>query len=176
MSVIVEDGTQVANANSYLSVADADTYHTLYGHDDWAGTDADKGTALINATQSIELLYGQRYLSAPENSSQSLLFPRFTFVVNHIQLINTGTIPTQLKNAVAEVALMYLNGSDVFPTPNIAQALRSRTTTVGQISKSETYMGIPPVESFSGFNKIDLLLAPILYVQKKGTMPTRFRL
>lgn len=162
MTIIVETGANIANSNSYVSVSDADAYHLLFNQTDWSGLDTDKENALINATLSIELLYGQQYLSLPQFSTQSLLFPRFTFVINRRQIIQSGTIPTQLKRAVCEVALMYLNGLDVYPIPNNANAIKSNSVKIGELDIANTYGKFPKAERFAGFNKIDILLAPLL--------------
>ena len=45
MALIVEDGTGLANAESYVSVADATTYHTNYGNTAW--------TAIIRSTARV---------------------------------------------------------------------------------------------------------------------------
>ena len=42
MTLTVETGAIVANANSYVSIADCDSYHTLMGNATWTGTDAVK--------------------------------------------------------------------------------------------------------------------------------------
>lgn len=173
MTLIVEDGSNVADANSYLTLADADAYHTLHGNADWPATTMDntatKELALIRATSSIELLYGQRYKSIPQYAIQSLLWPRQVMVINRFVLTQSGTIPKQLKDAVAEVALMSLNGEDIFPLPNANRAINSKSVTVGEISTSVSYSGAPPVEQFAGFNKIDLILVPLLRSEGGGS-------
>ena len=41
MTLIVEDGTGLANAESYVSVADATTYHANIGNTAWAAITSD---------------------------------------------------------------------------------------------------------------------------------------
>jgi hypothetical protein len=163
MALITEDGSNVPNSNSYLSVADADSYHALYGSSDWAGNiTADKEAALIKATRSIDLLYGQRFISIPQWSNQSLLWPRQTCVINRIQVIQSASIPRQLKEAVAEAALMYINGEELYPTPNLDQFVSKQTLKVGDIDVSKDYSIPPKVEQFQNFNKVELILTPFL--------------
>ena len=51
MSLVVEDGTGKADAESYISVADADTYHSNRGNTDWAAlTTTEKEQLLRGAT------------------------------------------------------------------------------------------------------------------------------
>ena len=60
MSLIVEDGTGLDTAESYVSVVDAGTYCTAHGLTAWTGTDGVKESALRNATQYIDTMYNFR--------------------------------------------------------------------------------------------------------------------
>lgn len=161
--MIVEDGSIVPGANSYATIDEADAYFTQYNNQDWlTETTENKELCLITATQSLELLYGQQYLSMPQRSDQSLLFPRFTFVINMIQMIRANQIPKQIKQSVFEIANMYRTGADVFPQPNLERNVKSTTMKVGDITTQDQYWNAPNSETFAGFNKVDLILAPIL--------------
>ena len=163
MSFIVEDGTKVAGANSYVPVAYADAYFSQYSNAIWTGLlTSDKQAALITATQSVDLLYGQRYKSMPASSTQSLLWPRFVVIINRIQIVQSGTIPAQLMNAVSEVALMANQGINVFPVPNTDAQLKQQRNQVGTLVQDSVWGHTPKVEKFAGFNKIDLILYPLL--------------
>ena len=163
MALIVETGLIVANANSYISLSDAATYHTLYGNLDWVATDADLEQALINACMSMELLYGPRYLSEKVYySTQSLLFPRMYFYDNNFTLVPLNTIPPKLKQAQAELALMSLNGVNLFPEENPEAGIMSQSVKVTDFSKSTTYLKPQLKEEYVGFRKIDLILAALL--------------
>ena len=64
MSLIVEDATGLSTAESYLSVANADTYHASYtGSTAWSGASTGtKERALRRATQYLDSVYGGRWL------------------------------------------------------------------------------------------------------------------
>lgn len=161
--MIIETGTNVTNADSYVSVSYADAYHTLFGNTLWSSkTNPEKEMALIHGTRSIELLYGQKYLSIPLYRVQSLLFPRFTFVINGSQVVDAGVIPKQLKDAVCEAALLYTSGANVYPTPNNGMKVKANKVKIGDIEISEEYSKSPEAEAFENFNKIDVILSPIL--------------
>lgn len=165
VNLIVEDGTKVTDANSYCSLSYANAYHTKLGNTDWTGiTDSNiQAQALILATQSLELLYGQRFISFPASSYQSLLFPRFLMIINKIQVVQANTMPHQLLDATAEVALMSVNGVEIFPTQNINNFIESKDVSIsGGPSKKVKYSKMPFTEQFVGFNKIDLILKPII--------------
>lgn len=74
MSLIMEDGTGRDDAESYVTVAYADTYAIAHGLTAWTGTDAVKEVALRKATQYIDTTYNFR--SAKSYQYQALEFPR----------------------------------------------------------------------------------------------------
>jgi hypothetical protein len=100
---------------------------------------------------------------------QALLFPRFTMVINQIQVLQTGWIPVQLQHAVDEVALMWINGIDIFPQPNLLKFTTNKQVKAGSVGMSTTYGRDIDAERYPGFWKIDKLLYPLL---KKTTNPS----
>lgn len=109
MSLIVEDGTGLSNAESYASVADADAYHLSMGNTAWTGAEQLKEKALRRATQYLDAWYrfrGERLLL-----TQSLEFPRVGV---------TDLLPDwPMKNLVAatcELALRALSGTLISDT------------------------------------------------------------
>ena len=164
MSLILETCVGTPNANSYVSLEEADSYHTLYNNLDWAGTDSELEQALILATQSVDLLYGPKYLSWKKIESLGpLLFPRLWFYDNNYQIVTQNQIPTALKNAVCEIALLSLTGVDIFPQANTDANVKMGRVKVGDIEIENQYVGSKgEVESFANFRKIDLILQPLL--------------
>ena len=104
MSIVVEDGTGLANAVTYVSVADADAYHSAFGNDAWTGTDAAKEIALRRAAQYIDARYSFRGLR--KTSTQALEWPRVAYEPD-------GRLeewpPTRLVHACCEAALRALS-------------------------------------------------------------------
>jgi hypothetical protein len=110
MALTVEDGSGVDGANSYLAVADADTYHLDRGNTDWAAaTTAAKQTALIRATDYIEQEYGERWKGCQVASDQALAWPRYD-VPNGATgyYLPSDELPQALLNATAILALEAL--------------------------------------------------------------------
>ena len=63
MALIVEDGTGVSGAESYISVVDADDYHTNHGNTSWGSADTTaKEIALRKASEYLDGKYGKRWL------------------------------------------------------------------------------------------------------------------
>lgn len=163
--------TLTVPTNTYVTLADADAYHTIYANADWTGNTDDEARkqALILATQSVDLLYGAKYLSIIASETQSLLFPRSAFTDNNGRYVTS--IPTALKNAVCEIALLNLNGTNIFPIANTANNVKSETLQVGGVSISTQNYRANESETFEGFRKVDILLRAVL-----KQVPTSFRI
>jgi len=76
LTLIKEDGTGKADANSYASVAEGDAYHDghLYATAWTAATTANKEKALVFATRLIDAEF--RFKGSKANSTQALQWPR----------------------------------------------------------------------------------------------------
>jgi hypothetical protein len=102
MSLTVEDGTGLDDADSYVSVAQADAYHTAMGNATWTGEPVDLEAALRRATQYIDARYTFR--GDPVNGTQALSLPR---------VIDGSALTWPLRNltaACSELALRALAG------------------------------------------------------------------
>lgn len=110
MALIVEDGTGLAGAESYGSVAEADTYHTPRGNEAaWSDLDTDvKERHLRNATTFMRV-YRARWAGYRVNSTQRLDWPRYSVVVDHFPVLST-IVPVEVKEACFELALRAIDG------------------------------------------------------------------
>lgn len=142
--MIVEDGTGVEGANSYVTVEYADTYHTDRANTAWtAATEDAKEAALIKATDYVEQVYADRWDGEAVYEDQPLSWPRD---------VATG-IPTRLKQAVCQLALEALT-TDL--NPKIGQGIKRKKVDSIEIEyQDDTYGGTTRPA-------IDGLLAPIL--------------
>lgn len=159
----VETGEGIELADSYVSVEEADAYFESFGNTDWTtAEESAKEIALRVATRDIDLIWGPIYRGTPFTLTQSLLFPR----------VREG-IPTGLKRATFELALLVLDGeysptapssgdnyiseeTDQFgdlkftvkyakPRPDVPQLDRIRLMLSGLISLDTTVWQIPLV-------------------------------
>jgi hypothetical protein len=103
MALVVEDGTGVSNANSYIDVAYFDTYWTDRGNTD-AVAIVNKEPLLIQATDYIETVYYGLWLGERLTTTQALEFPRV------IDSVDVG-VSERLKKACCELALKANSGS-----------------------------------------------------------------
>lgn len=117
--LIVEDGSIVADANSYVTYDYALAYHALRGNSAWAlGTVLNQQYAIIRATQAIDSIYKGKWKGTPtEYGTQELEWPRSGVSVGANTLDN-DLIPTALKKAVCEAALRELASANSL-TPDL---------------------------------------------------------
>jgi hypothetical protein len=104
MALIVEDGTGLANAESYASVAEFKTYHTNIGNDVTLITDTTIEQLLRRATQYMVAVYRQRWQGRRTLSTQALDFPRYDVVVEGYSVLS-NIVPLEVKNACCELSL-----------------------------------------------------------------------
>ena len=110
MAFIVENGTIVAGATSYATVAEFDAYWTDRNVT-LSSTTAQKEAALIIATQYADNNY--TFVGYLVNSeTQPLNWPRSFAIDNQGRNIDPDEIPDALKNGVYELAYREINNSD----------------------------------------------------------------
>lgn len=161
MSLVVEDGSGISNAESYRSVADTSTYFANLGNTTWgAASLPQQEQALRAGTAYIEAAYGQRWLGRRASFAQALGFPRFGVLDYDGYCIASNVIPVCLLNACSEAALRALTDGDMLPDISQPGALKSETVKVGSIEIADTWMGGQGQIKF--YRKIDLLLQPLI--------------
>lgn len=138
MALVVEDGTGKVDADSYVSVADADTYHAARGHTDWvAATSDNRSIALRVATDYLDSAY--EFKGVRSNDIQALEWPRAGASDGDGFTIASDAMPRRLINATAEAALLVVQGEEL--TPNLERG--------GQIYKQREKVG--PLEEETTF-------------------------
>ena len=101
MSVIVETGAGVANANSFASVAAATAYHAARGNAAWDNID-DKDAALLKATDNMQAEYHSRWKGVQTHATQPLDWPRWGVCIDGWgNYIASDAIPVEVINACA---------------------------------------------------------------------------
>lgn len=162
MAFVVEDGTSKEDANSYISVADADTYIAVFTtRTAWdEATTSAKEIALQRATQYLDNYYGARYKGTRRDQDQALMWPRiwakdldgFTFPCDEL--------PACLVNATAEVADRIVDGDNPLADQSDTAKIRSQKTVVGPIEESVEYIG--GMELGKKYPNVEGILRPIL--------------
>ena len=154
MALEVEDGTGKSTAESYISVADASTYHTARGNAAWAAlaTDALREAALRRATDYMRQAYRSRWQGYKVNEDQALDWPRYDVEVEGYA-VDSDIVPTEVKNVCAELAL---RASAAELNPDLTQGVLSEQ--VGSIQV--TYDKASP--QFTRYRAIDAIISPYL--------------
>ena len=153
MSLITEDGSGLSNAESYISVANADTRHSNNGNTDWALlSTSDKEAALRRATQFIEQRYRDRWQGYRVSRDQGLSWPRYYVWVDGFPVDST-VVPADVGSACADLALKAAAGD-----LNADLSTRVVSETVGPISTEYSPYSPQSVR----YPAIDQMLAPFL--------------
>lgn len=108
LTLIVEDGTAKSTANTYISLADAETYFEGRANKStWSdATDANKNIALVDAARQLDALvdwYGSR-----ATEDQSMRWPRYGAYDRDGWAFDSDEIPTELQEAQCELAIAIL--------------------------------------------------------------------
>lgn len=110
MALVVEDGTGLSTAESYISVADTDARMTALGNTTWAPmTMAEKEQALRRATLNMIQNYRGRWKGTRVKSTQALDWPRFDVFADGFS-IASNIVPQEIANACADLAFKAAAG------------------------------------------------------------------
>lgn len=143
MALTVEDGTGVAGADSYLSVAAADSYHTARDSQDWLGAGTqEKEIALRVATQYLDAMYGEEWVGVRTNGPdvQGLDWPR-TGAWDRDDFNHDATVPAAVQSATAELALRHVQGTTLLPDFAAASSgIELERTKVGPIETEKRWV------------------------------------
>lgn len=110
MALIVENGTIVENANSYVDVVYARAYAESRG----------LALSAVDATLEAQLITAMDYLEALRSQYQGtklggLQWPRYGVTIDGVELAS-DTIPKELKDAQCRLAFEVSSGVDLMPT------------------------------------------------------------
>lgn len=160
MTLIVEDGTGVSNANSYSSLEYADEYFASTGNSAWAGGATQKEQALILATRYIEV---RDYKGLRQYTTQRLKFPRKHVYVDGV--LQDGIVPYGVKDACCEYAVKALT-EDLYPfDENQGSGFPEKHVVIGSTSKGAIEVEVDTTGGTllkKAFPAADILLKPFL--------------
>lgn len=174
MALIVEDGTGRSDAESYTSVAEADTYFSKRANAAWAAlTTENKEAALRKATDYLGQVYRLRWKGTRVNGTQALDWPR-AFVERddyQYQGLNGSTyiggffyfpsdeMPVEIRNACAELAFKSTSAE---LAPDIAR--ETKREKVGPLEVEYNEYSVP----YTRYRAIENLLATFLMAGASG--------
>lgn len=121
MAFQVEDGTGLSTANAYITVVEFKAHHTdrnvaAVVESDFLDTEIQAG--IINATDYIDKRFGRRFRGWRTSRAQGLEWPRSDAYDD--DEYSLPDLPTQLKKATAEYALIALQlARNLAPIPGL---------------------------------------------------------
>ena len=164
-TLIVEDGTEVANADAYATLVYIADYHDKNGNAAWAAiaNDATRETYVRRATAYMLQAYRQRWKGYRRTSTQSLCWPRsFVYLEPFVHgavgaypyLVSDIIVPVEVKNACAEYALKAITETSLMPdaTQNVKKEI------VGPITIEYDAYSAQAVR----YSSVDAMLSPYL--------------
>lgn len=106
MALVVENGTGLSNAESYVSVADASAYLASLGDTTFSGLadDTAREQALRKATNYMEQRYRGRWKGERLTRSQGLSWPRFDAEVDG-WYVDVDIVPPEVEHGCALLAV-----------------------------------------------------------------------
>lgn len=140
MALVVEDNTGLPDAESFVSVADADTYFTNRGDpSEWSSLSvAEKEANLRVAAEYLKNEYAGSWKGSLFDKDQRLPFPRLNLY--NAENILIEDVPTEIIDANCELALLNVNNSLRVGIVN-DKNVKSRSVRVDTISEEVEFVG-----------------------------------
>jgi hypothetical protein len=161
--MITENGTGLSNADSYVTLAEADAYALARNWTDWNGSNQHKEAALITATAYIDASY--RFKGELLVLTQALAFPR-TGVTDQEGRPLTG-VPVNVKSATIELA-RQAHTRPLVATPETA-AIKRKMVKAGSVETETEYaVNGGSTSSASPSPMADRLIAGLLLPNTSG--------
>lgn len=155
ISIIVEDGTNVSNANSYNSIVELRSFALDRGVT-LSSVDDEVATMAIKATDYLETK-AEEYKGLPTYTDQSLQWPRTGVYIYEVEQ-PSNSIPKQLKTAHAMLVLAVNEGLSLLPNYSPQDYVVEET--VGPIKTK--YSDPSSVGIENTFTGVDKFLEPLI--------------
>jgi hypothetical protein len=170
MTIIVETGLALAEANSYASVADADAFHAELGNATWVDADAaDKELALIKASRYLDQAYS--FKGRRRTRGQGMAWPRFEVIDQDGYEVEPDEVPYEVGDAACLAALRVIQGTSLAPETVTTAPVKRVRSKLGDLEEETEYVaGNAPVAPV--FSEIDAALRGLI---KSGDAALSYR-
>lgn len=152
MDLVIENGTIVAGANSYLTLVDAQAFISARGLDDSSMTEE----LMIQAYDYVNS-FEQHYQGSRVSADQTGSFPRYNVCINGFSLAS-DSIPQQLKDAQSYAAYYQSQNDGILQPVTNGQTITHEEIT-GAVAVDYADNGLSS-ETFN-FPTIDALLGQL---------------
>lgn len=133
MAIVVEDGTGVTGANSYVSEAEVTTYATNRGI-------TISGTVSELIYKSMDWIETRQFTGERTTETQPLSFPRKGIYVDGVE-IEKDEIPERLKSAQIELCIQLDAGND--PQATTGQQVKREKADVVEVEYQDYSSDMP---------------------------------
>ena len=156
-TLIIEDGSIVEDANTYINVADVKTYASDRGV--ILGTDDEVNAQIISAMDYVESKECEFQGQQVEPGVQELSWPRSGVQLNGVDF-PSDKIPKQLRSAISQLVIAQFNGVVLFPNTTPSDYIVEET--VGPITTKYANPQQTGITDMSPqMTAVDALLAPL---------------
>lgn len=125
MALIIEDGTVVANANSYVTLVEARAYALARGVT-LSGTDSEVEILAIKAMDYLEAQRGKYQGRKTDPDNQVLQWPRKEVYIDCDEVVDQNTIPQELKDAQCQLIIEGHNSVVLQPNLTSGEVRREK--------------------------------------------------
>jgi len=158
MDLIIEDGTGVASANSYITVQEAKDYAALRNLT-LPTVDADIEPLIIKAFDYLE---GFSYKGEPTSPPQDAEFPRDGLYIQGV-LFDKNSIPPKLKKAQSQLTYEATQ-TDLLPTGDGREVIKEKVDVIEvQYAEKGTSVSKP------SFSSVESLLSDLVKTGGAGS-------
>ena len=167
MALIIEDGSIVTGANSYVSLAEARVYATARNKP--LPTDDTALEALLISAMDYLEAQRARFEGSKVSAEQELQYPREGVIIDGIELASNA-IPSILKQAQIRLAMEANAGVDLMPTRTGGFVKKEVVGPIETEYSEKVGVSVEPEMS-----AVEALLAPLFAPRSVGTFLTTFR-
>lgn len=163
MTLTVETGSGLSNADSYNTLAEITTHLADYGDDDAAYlalSTTEQEVRARNAFRFMGAAFATRWIGRRLLDSQSAAWPRSGAVDNDEFAVGYNSVPARVKQAHA-ILTAKASSAELLPdTAAGSGPLKSKEVHAGPVGKSVTYAGV--AVPYPTYNLVLGILSPLL--------------
>lgn len=163
MSLTVETGAGLTNADSYQATADVDSYNTLYvGSAAWlAGSSTEKDLWARRATQYLDLNWGTSWLGYKNLQTQALDWPRTGVYDRAGRSVSSAALPIALKKAHSELSIRAAS-EELMPdvAADDSAAIVEEDLKVGPLQDRVKYSG--GKSNFNQYTRVQAIISELI--------------
>lgn len=157
MQFLVEDGTGLAGATSYVDIAFADQYFLTFGKTDWATLSEDnKKIALNSASAYADLRFGYRLPGSPVAAGQALALPMRGICDRYGNPVQG--VPAAWQRAVCEYALLASKNQLMVAQQSAQSELKKKMVKVGPITTDYEFAVAQQSGQFKSYPQADTIV------------------